>query len=115
MAGGARLGVEDVATAEGGGGEGAAGFAGGAARRRGGNQRGDVGGEGVELGAEAGLAGGGRGVEVCELSGRKREESGAAEGTADVVLEILDFVEIGGPVNVAVSQARATAKIGGAA
>src|ERR1043165_2959565 len=42
-----------------------------------------------------------------ELLRGEREEAGAAEGAADIVLEVLDLVEIGGPVDVPVAEAGA--------
>ncbi len=54
-------------------------------------------------------------MEGGEFLRGEREESAPAEGPADVVLEILDLVEIGGPVDVAVGEAGAPAQVGGAA
>ena len=43
------------------------------------------------------------------------QESGAAEGAADVVLEVLDFIEVSAPVHRPVPHAAASAQVGGAA
>ena len=76
-------------------------------------ERVDVGGKRVELGGQAGF----RRAEtvLCRSEIGIGEEAGAAESAADVVLEVLDLVEVGGPVNVAVCRAAASLQGGGVA
>jgi hypothetical protein len=113
VADGAAFAFEDSLSGEGVGGERSVGGAMGALRDAPVVEAGEIGGERVEIGIEPGLGcperGRGRGeLRVCQ-------EPGAAEVSADVVFEVLDLVEVRGPVDVALSGPGASVERGGVA